>query len=341
MTRPPRSRSLVAVLVAALAALAPCAVRAQPAAPPAPRDPVAAESLFAEARTMVDAGRFAEACPKFAESHRLDPGIGVLLHLGNCWEKAGRLASAWAAYREAMFAAQTAGQDERAGAAQAQIAALEPRLPRLTIVAPPAPRPRGLLVRRDGIEVGEPLFASGVFVDPGDHVVEATAPGHTPWRTTVRTEEGKTQTVNIPALAIDPSAAPPSPGAPSSAGAARRDGGWSGQRTAGAVLAGVGAVGLVVGTITGAMTLSSWSEAQGNCSRGAEPLICNDVGQAASDDAHGTAAVSTIAFVAGGLLVAGGAVLFLTGGDGEDAGAAAVTPWVGPGVGGGAMTGRF
>src|SRR5580704_7129436 len=72
----------------------------------------AAEALFAEGRRLVDAGDFANACPKFADSERLDPSVATLLNLGACYEKAGRTASAWATFREAISAAQAAKRDD-------------------------------------------------------------------------------------------------------------------------------------------------------------------------------------------------------------------------------------
>src|SRR4051794_25809493 len=55
----------------------------------------AARALFAEARKLMAAERYDEACPKFEESLRLDQGIGTQFNLAHCWEKQGRTASAW------------------------------------------------------------------------------------------------------------------------------------------------------------------------------------------------------------------------------------------------------
>ena len=57
-------------------------------------DPVAAEAAFAEARALMQKGRFDEACPKLEASLSLDPALGTLLNLGDCYEKVGKTASA-------------------------------------------------------------------------------------------------------------------------------------------------------------------------------------------------------------------------------------------------------
>src|SRR3954465_9465866 len=62
----------------------------------------AAEALFNQGRDLMTAGKFVEACPKFEASQQLDPGLGTMLNLAECYEKTGRTASAWAEYREAI-----------------------------------------------------------------------------------------------------------------------------------------------------------------------------------------------------------------------------------------------
>ena len=58
----------------------------------------AADALFDAARDLMNAEEYAAACPKFQDSHDLDPAVGTLLNLGLCYKKAGQTASAWTTY---------------------------------------------------------------------------------------------------------------------------------------------------------------------------------------------------------------------------------------------------
>ena len=69
-----------------------------------------ADALFQEGRRLLDAGDATAACPKFEESQRLDPGLGTLLNLADCYERTSRLALALAPFRRAE------GQARRLGA---------------------------------------------------------------------------------------------------------------------------------------------------------------------------------------------------------------------------------
>src|ERR1700735_2048415 len=71
---------------------------------------VAAETLFEEGRRLMTDGKAAEACPKFAESQKLDPSPATLLNLASCYEKTNRPATAWATYKEGASAASAAGR---------------------------------------------------------------------------------------------------------------------------------------------------------------------------------------------------------------------------------------
>src|SRR5688572_15414925 len=73
------------------------------------RHAVAEESdaarLFSEGRTLVIAKRFAEACPKFEQSQRLEPRLGTQLNVAFCQERLGKIATAWLGFQEAVITA--------------------------------------------------------------------------------------------------------------------------------------------------------------------------------------------------------------------------------------------
>src|SRR5580692_4091789 len=72
-----------------------------------------AESLFRDGKKLLERKRYDEACPKFAESARLDPSSGVELALGLCYEGQGKTASAWGAFVNAASLARRDGRKDR------------------------------------------------------------------------------------------------------------------------------------------------------------------------------------------------------------------------------------
>src|SRR4051812_35345515 len=60
-----------------------------------------AEVLFRDGRTLIRRGKLAQGCDKLDASERLESSVGTLLNLGDCREKLGKFASAWAAFRKA------------------------------------------------------------------------------------------------------------------------------------------------------------------------------------------------------------------------------------------------
>src|SRR6188768_818628 len=128
----------------------------------------AAEALFSQGRSLAASGKYAEACPKFEASQQLDPGLGTLLNLADCYEKVGKTASAWAEYREAIPLARAAGSKVREDLATERAAALESRLSMLTIVAMGGvEEATGLEIRRDGVAVQTAELGSAIPLDPG------------------------------------------------------------------------------------------------------------------------------------------------------------------------------
>jgi hypothetical protein len=302
-------RTLAAVAFTLAVALAPAAARAQ-----SPSDQATAEALFKEARNLMTAGRYPEACPKLAESQRLDPSAGTLLNLATCYEKNGQLASAWVTFKSAATAAQNANEPERARMARARVADLEPKLATLSIAVAPAADVPGLVVKRDGETVGRAGWGTPIPVDPGAHAIEASAPGRRPWQSQAVVEGPAAKaSIEVPPLAEEaaapatappapvspPPPAPPAPPPPSSPG--------STLRVLGVVTGVVGLGGIAVGSVFGLFARGHQSDAGPHCNGS----VCDATGVSDLDDARSAAQVSTLGFVAGGAVLAGGVVLYL------------------------------
>ncbi len=332
-------------------------------------DAAAAEQLYDEAKRLIAAGHYADACPKLEQSEKLDAGLGTQFHLADCWQHVGRTASAWALFREVASQARASGQSSRARVAKDRADALEPFLSKLVVAPGVASTIPGLVIRRDGNEVPRESWGSPVPVDPGNHQVSASAPDKQGWQSSVDVEgQGKVATVDVPLLAdvappeppppVAAVATPPPPAPPPQPTAApppapttlRRDIGVTSampaseepvlenrggtQRAVGWVLVGAGLVGLGVGSYFGVRWMQDRETASNHCPNGA----CDSIGIANNDDAD-----KQVRYVAAGgggglasLII--GTVLVATAPSPRLVPAAAarleVTPIVGPGASG-------
>ena len=307
-----RLRVVLVGLSALPLVLAPGAARAASAS-----DSAAAQALFDQAKRLLKEGKPAEACPKLEESQRLDPGSGTLINLARCYELTERLASAWNKYLEAAAAASAAGNAQREKEARARAAALRPTLSELVIdVSPAAKALSGLEVTRDGERVGPAQWNVAIPADAGEHRVAATAPGYEAWQSVVVVKgPGGTFTAMVPALAPAgsaepaPASAPPEPAPANASQSAAPSGGLGTQRTVALVAAGVGVVGVVVGTIFGVKSKSEHDEAEKYC----DGNRCTDArGVSAGNSAYSAGTVSTVAMIIGGVALAAGVTLWLT-----------------------------
>ncbi len=309
---------------------------------PSEADKAAARALFDAGRQLVSDGKYAEACPKFEESHRLDPGVGTLFNLANCYENVGKTATAWSLFRDVAAQLRTTGEADREATARQRAARLEPLLSRLTVEVPQDARIEGLVVRRDGTELGSASWGTAIPLDPGPYLVEASAPGYKEWKQSVEVAKGgATARVLVPvleseAVEVVPAAAPvresvpvqePAPPQeatrapePPTVDTGQSDG--SGQRLAGLVVGGVGVVGLGVGTVLGLGAKSTFDESSDHC----VDNRCSDEGLSLRDDAVKQGNVATVVFGLGAAAVVGGAVLYFTApsAQGESAGTASV-----------------
>jgi hypothetical protein len=269
-----------------------------------------AEALFADGRRLMATGDYPAACAKFAASQRLDAGVGTSLNLADCYEKSGRIASAWVEFRGAISAARSAGSKEREQLARDRAQALETKLSYLTITTSPEQR-GSIQITRDGAPVEIAALGTPIPIDPGKHAVEATAPGKKKWSETIDIAAPKSQiTVTIPVLAGESGLAPAPSETVKPTGAIDTSKRGGAQRAVGVGVAVVGVIGVTAGTIFGLKAKASWSDAKSRCTN--YPYGCGPEGVSLGEDAKSAGNISTVAFVIGGAGLVGGAILYFT-----------------------------
>lgn len=294
-----------------------------------------ADAAFEEARTLLDEGRTREACDKFELSMSLDPSPGTLLNLGNCYEP-NDLVRSIATFERALADAQTwpdAEKKERwTDAAKGRLADLTQKVPLLTVRSG-EPQAR---VALDGqmIEVGAALR-----VNPGPHVLEASAPEKRPYRQELQVTLGQRLDITLPPLEPLAPAAPVEPGPPLLSEPPPAPAADSGQSQFGVlpwILGGGGALLLGTSLVTGLMASSKAGQLDDECT-GVGPdgtRECPSSLRSVKDSAESLALVTDVLWITGALAAGAGITLFvLDDGGATESGTAVQTGCFGGGCG--------
>lgn len=291
-----------------------------------------AEVLFRDGRNLIKRGKTAEGCDKLAASERIESSIGTLLNLGDCREKLGKLASAWAAFRKAeAMAKRSGGDDKRQSEAGKRASQLEPKLSNLAIEVR-TPR-NGMVIKRDGEVIDDAMWNTALPLDPGSYSITAEAPGFQPWSQTVAVSAGaKRQVIVIPGLERAPAppaitsapiaepAAEPSPQSaavwppPPAQPVVTETTTWSGLRKLSLGVAVVGAGALGTGVYFGMRARDLEDQANERC-----PLVvCGDrEALTLNEDARTAATRANLFYIAGGAALATSVVLWFVGAPGD------------------------
>lgn len=266
-------------------------------------DATLATQLFDEGRDEMKAQRFASACPKLAESARLDEKVGTLAKLAECEEHTGHLAAARAHWQQAMDLARTTG-DERAAEVGRELSRVDAIVPKIRIVI--SHPPSGLTLDLDRARLTIASVGVPLPVDPGTHTLVARAEGRTPWTADVETRaDGALTTVSVPELTLGASRE----ASPELASQRTSPITTSPLRTVGPILAAAGAVSLVIGTVFGVRALSDKSAAQ---DAGCNGVTCPTTAAGGlRDDARAAGTISTIFVATGAALALGGVILWI------------------------------
>jgi hypothetical protein len=174
----------------------------------------------------------------------------------------------------------------------------------------------------DGVAIGDRLDGTPLPIDPGQHEFRFETAGQAPVDQSFVISEGqkdRRETITLGggdsgALASPVQAPAPPPLTMPRAPVPAPTSSTSGQRIAGVVVGAAGVVGLGLGAVFAGLAASDWSSAKAYCA--GMPVSCttrsSSMGVADENSASTMATLSTVSFIAGGVLAAGGVLVFLT-----------------------------
>lgn len=313
-----------------------------------------ARALAREAWKALDAQNYKEALEKITQAETLYHAPTHMLVMGNAQVALGRLADALATFEslaaEPLPAAGPTAFKEAQDTGRQKMKELLARVPSLLVVVEGAGGAASV-VTVDGKPID---VASGLAVrlDPGAHAIVVTAAGFESAKKSVTLPE-KGGVVRVPIVleklgaaaasgsaSAAPSATTSASAAPSaSASASATSDGVSSQAPAYVVFV-VGGISLVVGAVTGSLSLGIAGDLKSRCPEN----LCSPDDRALLDKGNLLAHTSTAAFVLAGVAGATGALLFTISGGGAAPKSGArngvhIQPWVS--LGGAGVQGRF
>lgn len=256
-----------------LAAAALIAVKPSYAQTPAP-NVAAADILFKEAMKLVAAGNHEEACVKLDASFRLDPAIVPLFRLAECYENTGKLDAALSHYLTVVRMATDRAEHARAEYARKRAEAIQARRPKPETVPAQTPPQSPQEMKEEEPKAKQPL---------PEKPLQSTAQPDKP---------SPAQTVQAPARmrARDPVLTP--------------------RRIAALAVGGVGLVGIVVGSVSGARAFSTWKTMDSVCDGNGYDRCDLPTARPIWESASSAATLSTAGFVVSGIGLATAAVLW-------------------------------
>lgn len=263
-----------------------------------------AEELFNKAVELSEAHKYTEACPLLAESQKLDPRASTLYALADCEGEAGKIASAVLRFKEyvtayeAMKGDARKRHDQRANSARGYIKSLEPQAPKLKLTIP-AGIPSAFVLTRNGEQIDRIGLDKDLLVDPGEQVIVFQVPGHQDAEQRVSLALKESKVVELVAGVVAETSDQPGAGDGSKRNV---------RRTAGFVMLGAGVVGLAFGGAMGGLAVGQKDIVTEHC----KGLGCDPMGLDAAKQGRSFGNLSTVGFVAGGVLAATGLVLVVT-----------------------------
>jgi len=357
-----RAHSTVASILVAACLSAPLSAFAQ-----SDEQRAAARELATAGVEAFKEGKYEQALDSFNKAESLFHALPHLLFIARAHAKLGQYVKAREAYMKVIKEVLPANAPQAARDAQksasSEVSNIEPKIGRVTVTVANKEQAKDVVVSIDGVALAAVLVGVPVPIDPGDHVIEGVATGLR-GKVSVRVEQGQRQdvpltleqdasavppaVVGVAAVAAQPqpAAAPPpstqpEPVAPPNQPSA--DPGTSGKtnglRIGSYVAFGVGAVGLIGGTIFTIQAGSKTKEADDLCTlpNGACDTSVKDEVDSLDADAKSARTLGIVGFAVGAVGVGAGVTLFILSSKHSDKAASSgptVSPWVGFGSAG-------
>jgi hypothetical protein len=274
----------------------------------------AARTLGNDGVKAYQANDYTTALEKFDKAYKLVKAPSVGLWSARALVRLGRLVEASERYLEVTRLTVSGGDEAVQRQAQAdartELDALGPRIPSIVIVIEGA-APSEVTVNVQGADVAPELVGERRPANPG-HVVVIGRRGEEEVRAEASLAEGEQKTLRLAFKPIregagTPAAATQQPAPPASEYKGKPG---STQRLLGWISVGVGGAGLAVGGVFGSMAMSTQSELDesGEC----VDEKCAPSQQDAVDKLGTQRTISSVGFIAGGVLAATGIVLVVT-----------------------------
>jgi hypothetical protein len=268
-----------------------------------------ADALTSEAKLLMEQKRYKDACPKLATSHRRDPSGERILELATCHKEEGRIATAYYELREAIDIARRDGRRDRVKVATAMLEEIEPKIPKISLtVSLRAASLPGFEIKRDGMPLRQSEWSTSFPVDPGVHTILAKAEGRKPMLKTLELVADGTN-ANVMVLDLDPveqSSTVLTPALPPARDKSTSSFGV--QRTAGVIVGGAGALAVGLGAVLSVRAGSAQRESEQHCAGN----VCNAQGRELRDSAETLGTTGALSLIGGGVMAAGGLLLFFT-----------------------------
>ncbi len=151
-----------------------------------------------------------QACDTLTKSYSLHNRGDTLLNLAECHRRQGKTATAWREFDEAIRYAEAVEYSEAIAAASRLRDELAADLSKLLIEVPPeSAEQASLLIILDGKRLPKEQWGQQLFVDPGLHVLTATADGHEKFEGSTEVKQQADRAIITVTLKKIPPAPPP------------------------------------------------------------------------------------------------------------------------------------